>query len=72
MAHVFELHWCNLCLGDYRYYSDVRQPEVYVMQWREATATLYIRCRGNPIIDIRLEREIHMLKVYYRYKLANA
>lgn len=70
MAQIFELQWRRLSLGDTRYYSDIHDPEAYIVQWYDAAATLYIRCKGNPTIDIRLEREVHFLQVYYPRKFA--
>jgi len=64
MSPILDLQWAELCLGDTRYYSDSDDPEAYILQWREGTATLYIRCKGNLTIDVRVEREVHSLKVY--------
>jgi hypothetical protein len=63
MTTTTALHWIELYLGETHYYAEEDSAEGYTIQWYMTDATLYIFFERLPEIDIRLEREVYMVKV---------
>lgn len=60
---TLELPWIDLYLGESHFFSELRDPGSYVLQWHTAACTLYVLCKDHPEIDLRIEREIYEIKV---------
>jgi hypothetical protein len=60
---TLELPWLELYLGNTHFYSELRDPGSYVLQWHTAACTLYIVGKDHHEIDLRVEREIYEIKV---------
>jgi hypothetical protein len=62
-ANAKELGWVELFLGNTRLFADEDDKDGYTLEWHMAASTLYVHSKGNPVIELRLEREIHDLQV---------
>lgn len=63
MTTVQELSWDELFFGETHFYAEQDKPDIYALQWHEAGSTLYISIKGKDLVDIRMEREVHEVKV---------
>ena len=62
---TYELPWTCVILASTHLYCDKEDPESCIVQWHLAGETLYILLKDKLEIDLRLEREIVDIKVFF-------